>query len=209
MDEKAVQEQLLEIYKLQAQLTNDISNRRTTTNRFYILVMSGLILLFTNVFRITNVLQNKEGDTPEILKIISGEQLVCAIGVIGLTLSMIWCVSLNSYLRVNSRKYEALKDLEMRLSYQFFKNEWSYLPENEQKQTYWQRSRIELILPIVFFLCFWGLMGFGLFHFNSILYHLFHIYPISLIIMLFCGLRAWLKIEKNFRKGDNTDGEMA
>ena len=28
------QERLVEIYKLQAQLTNSVSNRRTTTNRF-------------------------------------------------------------------------------------------------------------------------------------------------------------------------------
>ena len=203
MDEKreednSNQDQLLEIYKLQAQLANDISNRRTTTNRFYILVMSGLLLIFTNI------LQSKGGIASELLKIISIQQLVSAVGAIGLSLSMIWCVSLNSYLRVNSRKYEALKQLERRLDYQFFDIEWSFLPKNEKNQTYWQRSIIELFLPTLFFLCFWGLMGYGLYKSNDILYHLFHIYPLSLIILFCWGLRTWIKTEKSFNKeGDD------
>ena len=47
------QERLVEIYKLQAQLTNSVSNRRTTTNRFYIVVMSGLILIFSTLIELT------------------------------------------------------------------------------------------------------------------------------------------------------------
>ena len=46
------QGQLIEIYKLQAQLSNSISNRRITINRFYMLVMSGLVLIFPAYFKL-------------------------------------------------------------------------------------------------------------------------------------------------------------
>ena len=139
------QERLVEIYKFQAQLTNSVSNRRTTTNRFYIVVMSGLILIFSTF------LQNKEKLPTELLNIVSIEQLIVILGVLGVSLSWIWCISINSYLRVNSRKYEALKKLENELEYQFFKNEWEFLADDEKEKTYWQRSRIELTLPSLFF----------------------------------------------------------
>ena len=43
MDEK---QELLEIYKLHAQLADNVSNRRATANHFYLLVLSGLSVLF-------------------------------------------------------------------------------------------------------------------------------------------------------------------
>ncbi len=190
------QERLIEIYKLQAQLTNNISNWRTTTNRFYIVVMSGLILIFSTF------LQNKEKLPTELLNIVSIEQLIVILGVLGLSLSWIWCISVNSYLRVNSRKYEALKKLEDELEYQFFKDEWEFLADDEKKKTYWQRSRIELTLPSLFFICFTALMGFGLYNFPNKLYLLFLIYPVSLAAMLGSGLYKWVKIEKGFNRED-------
>ena len=190
------QERLVEIYKLQAQLTNNISNRRTTTNRFYIVVMSGLILIFSTF------LQNKDKLPTELLNIVSIEQLIVILGVLGLSLSWIWCISVNSYLRVNSRKYEALKKLENELEYQFFKDEWEFLADDEKEKTYWQRSRIELTLPSLFFICFTALMGFGLYNFPNKLYLLFLIYPASLAAMLCYGLYKWVKIEKGFNRED-------
>lgn len=190
------QERLIEIYKLQAQLTNSVSNRRTTTNRFYIVIMSGLILIFSTF------LQNTDKLPAELLNIVSIEQLIVVLGVLGLSLSWIWCISVNSYLRVNSRKYEALKKLEDELEYQFFKNEWEFLADDEQENTYWQRSRIELTLPSLFFICFTVLMGFGLYNFPNKLYLLFLIYPASLAAMLCYGLHKWVKIEKSFNTGD-------
>ena len=190
------QERLVEIYKLQAQLTNNISNRRTTTNRFYIVVMSGLILIFSTF------LQNKDKLPTELLNIVSIEQLIVILGVLGLSLSWIWCISVNSYLRVNSRKYEALKKLEDELEYQFFKDEWEFLADDEKEKTYWQRSRIELTLPSLFFICFTVLMGFGLYNFPNKLYLLFLIYPVSLTTMLCYGLHKWVKIEKSFNRKD-------
>ena len=47
---KTNQDQLLEIYKLHAQLASSASNRRTATNRFYQLALSGVLLLFSRLY---------------------------------------------------------------------------------------------------------------------------------------------------------------
>ena len=139
------QERLVEIYKLQAQLTNNISNRRTTTNRFYIVVMSGLILIFSTF------LQNKDKLPTELLNIVSIEQLIVILGVLGLSLSWIWCISVNSYLRVNSRKYEALKKLEDELEYQFFKDEWEFLADDEKEKLIGKDQELNSLCQVFFF----------------------------------------------------------
>ena len=46
-DSNSKQDRLIEIYKLHVQQANNISNRRTTTNRFYLLVMSALTVIFS------------------------------------------------------------------------------------------------------------------------------------------------------------------
>ena len=51
------QNQLIEIYKIQVQLANSISSRRITINRFYILVMSGLALMFPAFFKLPTEVQ--------------------------------------------------------------------------------------------------------------------------------------------------------
>ena len=84
-------------------------------------------------------------------------------GAFGTFLSWTWCISVNSYLQLNSRKYETLKDLESKLEYQFFKNEWEYLGTDKKKQTYRQLSVSELFTPIIFFIFFLGFSIFGLY----------------------------------------------
>ena len=46
------QDQLIEIYKLQSQLASSISNRRITIHKFYLLLMSGLALIFPAIFKL-------------------------------------------------------------------------------------------------------------------------------------------------------------
>ena len=132
MDEKNAelegnrQDRLIELYKLQAQLADNISTRRTTTNRFYLLVMSGLMVIFSALLR------NLEKLPQALVEIVSVEWIIVSLGVLGITLSWIWCLSINAYLRVNSRKYKALNQLEDELEYKFFKSEAEFLGEIEK-----------------------------------------------------------------------------
>ena len=184
------QDRLIEIYKLQAQLANNISNRRTTTNRFYLLVMSALTVIFSALLR------NLDKLPKELVDIVSVEWIIVSLGVLGITLSWIWCLSINAYLRVNSRKYKALNKLEDALEYQFLKSESEFLGDIEKGTTYWQRSLIELTTPGVFFLFFSGLMWLGLQSLSEKNFVLFIIYPVCLLIFFFYHLREWYRIEK-------------
>ena len=139
----AKQTRLLEIYKLHTQQVNNISNRRVTTNRFYQVLLSGLIVVFIAF------LQNKNNEVVQL----PIESVMEVLGALGLLLSWSWCMSVESYLLLNSRKYEVLKKLEDELDYQFFKQEWSLLGEDEQTVTYKKLSKSERSVPDLFF-CF-------------------------------------------------------
>ena len=184
------QDRLIEIYKLQVQLVNNISNRRTTTNRFYLLVMSALTVIFSALLR------NLDKLPKELVDIVSVEWIIVSLGVLGITLSWIWCLSINAYLRVNSRKYKALNKLEDALEYQFFKSESEFLGNIEKGTTYWQRSLIELTTPGLFFLFFSGLMWLGLRNLPQENFALFMFYPVFLLYFFFYHLTKWYRIEK-------------
>ena len=145
---------LLEIYKLQVQLTNDVSNRRTSTNRFYMISLSGVALVFSTVFDIT-------GNGTNTFTDLSLELLAYMFATIGLSLSWSWFISTESYLRLVSRKYEVLKELEIKLDYNFFEKEWGYLGKHGNNLTYRELSRIELSPSIIFLAIFLFLLAFS------------------------------------------------
>ena len=143
------QTQLIEIYKLQSQLAISISNRRTTIHKFYLLLMSGLALIIPAFFKFPTGVRDQ----------LSIEFLVIGIGVLGICLSVTWFVLINSNLRLSMLKYESLKNLEDKLEYQFFREEWKLLSEYGKNKTYWEISYVELFIPILFFLIFTFLLN--------------------------------------------------
>ena len=176
------QDQLIEIYKLQSQLANSISNRRITIHKFYLLVISGLALIFAAYFKLPT----------EVQKLVSIGHLVVGLALLGVTLSLAWFILINSNLRLNIIKYEALKKLEDRLEYQFFKDEWEFLEKYGRGKTYWEISYIEIFIPILFFFVFSLLLYLVSVNspdkpFSKLLY-----YP-SILTGAFCfdGFRSW------------------
>lgn len=184
------QDQLIEIYKLQAQLANSISNRRITINRFYILVMSGLALIFAAFFKLPT----------EIQKLMSIGDLVVGLAFLGVTLSLAWFVLINSNLRLSMIKYEALKKLEDKLDYQFFQDEWKFLEKYGRHRTYWEISYIEIFIPVFFFILFTLLLHLGALDFSDKPYHRFFSYYPSILSGSFCytGFRSW-QIDREIR----------
>ena len=88
------QDQLIEIYKLHTQLANHIINRRMTINRFYMLLMSGLALIFPAFSKLP----------AEIQELISTEYLILGVPLLGVVLSLTWFASINSNLRTGCYK---------------------------------------------------------------------------------------------------------
>ena len=146
MDEKQIsvnrdeKHELIEIYKLHAGLADSISRQRGTANRFYMLVLSGLSVLFSAL------LQRRNG--------VPLGWLMIGFGALGASLASAWFIVIRSFRQLNSGKFKALQELEEKLVYLFFKREWDLLEEGRERKTYWRLTVVETIVPIIFFVCF-------------------------------------------------------
>ena len=146
MDEK---QELIEIYKLHAELADSVSKQRDTANRFYMLVLSGLAVLFSAF------LQRKNG--------VPLAWLMVGFGGFGMLLAAAWYIVIRSYRQLNSGKFKALHELEEKLTYPFFKREWELLAEGTEQKTYWRLTIVETFVPTIFFVCFAALLGIGIY----------------------------------------------
>ncbi len=146
MDEK---QELLEIYKLHAELADSISKQRATANRFYILVLSGLAVLFSTF------LQRKNG--------VPLGWLMIGFGAFGMLLALAWSIIIRSYCQLNSGKFQVLLALEEKLAYPFFKHEWKLLGEGKDSKSYRKLTAVETSVPIIFGICFVVLLLIGIF----------------------------------------------
>ena len=182
-------DQLIEIYKLQSQLAISISNRRTTIHKFYMLLMSGLTLIFPAFFKLPT----------EIRNLISIEFLILGLPLLGITLSVTWFIFISSNLRQSIIKYEALKKLEDKLEYQFFKDEWKYLEKYQKGKAYWETSYVEIFIPVLFFIIFTLLLHVATGNFPNAPYAKLHYYPGILTgVFSFTGIRSW-QIDREIR----------
>ena len=151
MDEK---QELLAIYKLHAELADSVSRQRATANRFYMLVLSGLVVLFSAL------IQRQNGIPLGILMV--------GFGLFGMLLAAAWYVVIRSYRQLNSGKFKALHELEAKLAYPFFTREWDLLREGEERTTYWKLTVVETFVPAIFLICFAVLFTVGFYFFKGI-----------------------------------------
>ena len=145
MDEK---QELLEIYKLHAELADSVSKQRATANRFYILVLSGLAVLFSTF------LQRKNG--------VPLGWLMVGFGAFGMLLASAWFIVIRSYCQLNSGKFQVLLALEEKLAYPFFKREWELLGEGKDSKSYRKLTGVETLVPVIFGICFVVLLVIGI-----------------------------------------------
>ena len=116
------QGQLIEIYKLQAQLANSISSRRITIHKFYLLLMSGLALILPTFFKLPAEIQSQ----------VSFGFLMIGVSLLGIPLCLTWFILINTNLRMIMLKYETLKRLENKLEYPFSKKSGNCLKSMER-----------------------------------------------------------------------------
>ena len=146
MNEK--QQELLEIYKLHAELADSVSKQRAATNRFYVLIFSGLAVLFSTFLQ-------RKNEVPI-------EWLMIGVGAFGMLLALAWYIVIRSYCQLNSGKFQVLLALEEKLAYPFFKHEWKLLGEGKDSKSYWKLTRVETFVPIIFGGCFAVLLVIGI-----------------------------------------------
>lgn len=132
-------QELLDIYKLHAELADRVSQRREGANRLYVTLLTGVLILLAAFFRYG------AGALPVWT-------ILAAAGFLGCALSWAWFTIIRSYRQLNSGKFKALHELEEKLAYPFFKREWELLEQGENKGRYWKLTVVETALPIIFFL---------------------------------------------------------
>ena len=131
------QSELLEIYKLHAELADRVSRRREGANKFYAgLITAVLLAAFLGYGAAA----------------IPVKAILTAGGVLGALLSVSWYIVIRSYRQLNAGKFDALHELEEKLAYPFFKREWELLEEGRNRSRYWKLTVVETGLPIGFFL---------------------------------------------------------
>ena len=141
MDED--RQELLEIYKLHAELADRVSQRREGANRLYVSLLTGIFILPAAF------LKYGPGTIPDWV-------MLRAAGILGTFLCISWYIVIRSYRQLNSGKFKALHELEEKLAYPFFKRECELLKEGKNKEgknisKYWKLTVVETFLPIGFF----------------------------------------------------------
>lgn len=139
--------ELLEIYKLHVEMADRASNRRLQINRFYIVLLSGLLTL-------SSLLVQKDIFTKY------SEIVLIPLSVLGIMLCVVWCTNIRSYEQLNSGKFKVIQDLEKQLSYAFYTKEWDLLEEGKQSKTYFPLTKIEEFLPLLMTLPYILLLAF-------------------------------------------------
>ena len=142
------QDELLELYKLHAELADRVSHRREGANRMYVTLVLGLAVFLAAMFRFGS------GAVPV-------EVVLCVASMIGVLLTVSWYIVIRSYRQLNSGKFLALHELEQQLAYPFFTREWELLGEGENVGRYWKLTVVEVALPFIFFALFAGLAVFS------------------------------------------------
>ncbi len=129
--------ELLEIYKLHAELSDRVSQRREGANRLFVGLLSGLVL-FLGIF----VRFGRDG--------VPVASILLFAGILGVVLSVSWYVVIRSYRQLNSGKFHVLHELEKELAFPFFEKEWEYLERGKNVSQYWRLTVVETSLPVIF-----------------------------------------------------------
>jgi hypothetical protein len=70
---------------------------------------------------------------------------------LGCIIAFAWFFTLNSYGQLNTGKFAVILEIEKMLPIAGFDLEWNALGRGEDRRKYWQLSRVERIIPVIFF----------------------------------------------------------
>lgn len=129
-------EHLLDQYKIYVNAAEKISDRRQSTNEFFLGLNTALIGLL-------GFIKTKENLSEDAL-------LLFIASVAGAVICYLWYRIILSYKGLNSAKYEVIHTIEGRLPLALYDTEWEALGRGEDKTKYWPFSHIERYVPWIF-----------------------------------------------------------
>jgi hypothetical protein len=129
-------EHLLEQYKIYIASAEKISDRRQTTNEFFLGLNTALVAILG--FAATKV---NQGEIAPALILSS---------VAGMIMCYLWYRIIRSYDGLNGGKFKVLHAIEARLPLALYDTEWEMLGRGEDKEIYWPFTHIERWVPRIF-----------------------------------------------------------
>ena len=132
---KESNEIFFEQYKLFAESAEKVSDRRQSTNNYF-LTLNSALLAFTGYltsisFRIWHIV----------------------LALAGISICILWILNIKSFRTLNSAKFKLLHKMEEQLPAKLFTDEWEYLDKGN-KEGYMRFSKIEQGIPIVFLILY-------------------------------------------------------
>lgn len=129
---------LFEEYKLFVSVIEQQSARRQQMNNFYITILSGLLL------SVSIVIEKKIFSESYISGLVLG-----LVGFLGICICLIWHVNIKSYKQLAECKFKVIFDLEKKLPYPLYTQEWNLLKEGTSLGKYRDSSFIERLVPML------------------------------------------------------------
>jgi hypothetical protein len=117
-------------------MADRISARRADTNKFYISLLTALLVILSIVVE-KNILSNIQGF------------VFIAIAILGVALCFVWIVNIRSYSQLNTGKFKVIHDMEKQLPYPCYDREWEILGKGADRRKYFQLTRIEQYVPLL------------------------------------------------------------
>jgi hypothetical protein len=143
---------LIEEYKLFVEMTDRVSQRRANTNQFYTSILSGLLAIAAFVV--------DKNDLKGYISIV-----FALIGLLGIILCIIWRLNIKSYRQLNSAKFKIIHEMESKLPFACYENEWQLLGKGIEGKKYKQLTIIENYVPFIVLIPYFLLFIFSLYLF--------------------------------------------
>ncbi len=135
---------LLEQYELSVQMADHVSDRRSSSNQFFLAANSVLVSLVALAFGTQRANLDIVGTTVRLS------------AVVGMLFSLVWFFVIDSYRRINTAKFAVINKLERALPAAPFSEEWRLLasPDNGGRRrlvrAHLPLSTVESVVPVGF-----------------------------------------------------------
>lgn len=134
---------LLDQYKLFVEMMDRNTDRRSTTNRYFLSVNTVLLAALAGLSK-TGLVNLQLG-------------WIFFVAVAGIVLCYCWYSLVRSYKGLNTGKFSIIHELEQQLPYPLYAEEWNRLGRGVDKSKYQPFTSTEQVVPWVF-ACLYGLL---------------------------------------------------
>ncbi len=119
-DDPSVESRLGQQYTHYADTAKAVTGQRLRANRFYLSILSGLLVAFTFT----------AGKDPSTLRSAS----IAGIGIVGVFICSLWKQTIISHRNLNQAKYEVIEELEDDMPYSVYQMEWDRVEMEESEK---------------------------------------------------------------------------